>query len=599
MIDLTALLRVPYVYVDELIDYDISPDGRRLAFAWNRTGCWEIYELWFDGSQPCRQVSSGRGSKFSPKYNPDGNSIAHVVDFDGSEDYRLQLITPEGGTVDLTPPGADTLQPCYSWSPDGSQIAYISNRSGVFDTYLLDLKTRTERLVLANGLMTYKVNWSPDGHWLAATAFTQDQDFGIFIVPAEGGQAFQVSASDWRLNAAYPCWSPDSAHLFFSAERGEYHDIGSIALASKEITWHTDGEGDKYKPALSQDGQHLVYTQILGAQSWLGFKDLGAPAQVFKLASGRHESAKFTPDGRTIVFCFDNPAQPPDLWILSLHDLTCRQLTHSLPDDFPEGEFVIPEEIWYSGLDGHQVPALLYRPKQAQKPGPAVINIHGGPNWLYQFIWNPLMTHLASRGWVVLAPNYRGSTGYGKAWQRANRFEMGRVDSRDVAAGALFLAGQGLADPGRIAVTGRSHGGYLTMTCLTQFPDLWAAGSAVVPFLNWFTSHAASRSDLQRWDIENMGDPQENHDLWRERSPFFALDSILAPVQLICGANDPRCPAEESRAARDRLVELGREVDFIIYPDEGHGYLNVENLIDSETRRVAFLARVLDNDRGG
>jgi dipeptidyl aminopeptidase/acylaminoacyl peptidase len=134
------------------------------------------------------------------------------------------------------------------------------------------------------------------------------------------------------------------------------------------------------------------------------------------------------------------------------------------------------------------------------------------------------------------------------------------------------------------------------MTCLTRYPELWAAGSAVVPFLNWFTAHANTRADLQHWDIENLGDPVENHDLWYQSSPFFFLDQVRAPVQLICGANDPRCPASESIQARDLLQALGKEVDLVLYPDEGHVFLDVENVVDSELRRVEFLARALEEN---
>lgn len=132
------------------------------------------------------------------------------------------------------------------------------------------------------------------------------------------------------------------------------------------------------------------------------------------------------------------------------------------------------------------------------------------------------------------------------------------------------------------------------MTSLTQYPDRWAVGSAVVPFLNWFTAHANSREDLQHWDRENFGDPEENHDLWYERSPYFFLDRIVVPVQLICGAHDPRCPASESTQARDELLAQGKEVDFVLYHDEGHSFLKTENQVDAKLRRVTFLARVLE-----
>jgi dipeptidyl aminopeptidase/acylaminoacyl peptidase len=298
-----------------------------------------------------------------------------------------------------------------------------------------------------------------------------------------------------------------------------------------------------------------------------------------------------------MVFVFDNPRRPGDLWRLDLAVGEFCPLTHSLPDGLNPTAFVMPEHITYAAPDGQAVPALLYLPGGrgrclAEKP-PAVVVIHGGPSWLFQFLWYPIMTHLASRGWVVLAPNYRGSTGYGRAWQLANRFEMGRLDTQDVNAGAEYLVREGLADPQRIAVSGRSHGGYLTMSCLVTAPELWAGGSAVVPFLNWFTSHAASREDLKHWDIENMGHPSQYADLWRERSPFFFLDRIQAPVQLIGGANDPRCPPGEAVAAHEALLALGKDAELLLYPDEGHAFLKIENVIDHELRRAAFLARAL------
>jgi dipeptidyl aminopeptidase/acylaminoacyl peptidase len=331
-----------------------------------------------------------------------------------------------------------------------------------------------------------------------------------------------------------------------------------------------------------------------GADTWLSLIEPQAQILTRSIGHGLHSLPRFTPDGRKIVCIFDSPCQPPDLWLVSLFDDKSRQLTNSLPADlFPE-QFVMPEEIYYPGQDGANVPALLYRPQDLNGPAPAVVNIHGGPNWLYQYSWFPLMAHLASRGWVVLAPNYRGSTGYGRAWQLANRFDIGGVDADDVAAGAEYLVRKGLAKEGEIAITGRSHGGYLTMVGLTRYPELWVGGSAVMPFLNWFTAHENSRSDLQHWDIQNMGRPDKNQELWRERSPYFFLDKLRAPVQLICGANDPRCPASESETARDRLIYLGQAVDFHLYPDEGHVFLKVQNLIDSEQRRVDFLARLLE-----
>jgi dipeptidyl aminopeptidase/acylaminoacyl peptidase len=317
-------------------------------------------------------------------------------------------------------------------------------------------------------------------------------------------------------------------------------------------------------------------------------------ARTYSIAPGLHSFPNFTPAGDALVCVFNNPCQPDDLWLIPLENGLPRQLTHSLPSELQDEPFGMPEHIYYPGLDGTPVPALLYRPTAQDHLPPAVVLVHGGPNWRYDVMWYPLVQHMLSRDWLVLQPNYRGSTGYGRDWQYGSRYDQGGVDTADVVAGAQYLIRTGLADPARTAVTGRSHGGYLTMTCLTQYPDMWAAGSAEVPFLNWFTSHANSRDDLQHWDRENFGDPVKDHDLWYARSPFFFLDRVKAPVQLICGGNDPRCPASESIAARDALQAMGMAVDFTIYPDEGHAFLKTGNVVDAALRRISFLAQALE-----
>lgn len=134
------------------------------------------------------------------------------------------------------------------------------------------------------------------------------------------------------------------------------------------------------------------------------------------------------------------------------------------------------------------------------------------------------------------------------------------------------------------------------MTCLTLYPGIWAAGSAVVPFLNWFTAHKNSRADLPHWDIQNFGNPQENFELWYARSPYFFLNKIQAPVQMICGANDVRCPASESLQASEKLKNLSKACEYVLYSDEGHSFLNKENLVKSKIQQVEFLAKSLEKE---
>jgi dipeptidyl aminopeptidase/acylaminoacyl peptidase len=421
------------------------------------------------------------------------------------------------------------------------------------------------------------------------------QDYAVYIVPVDGKSPFPIAHQGNPINAHNPAWSPDSTKLAFHSDAlNGFHQIGLFDVSTKQISWLTDGEANCRAPAWSMDGRQLTYIRANGACDKVVVHPLDGSAQEFQVDTGVHYKPRFTPDGKHLIFTFNNPRRPPDLWKLNPGSGELSQLTSSLPGDMTETPFTLPQEISYPGLDGTPIPALLFKSESADETTPAIVVIHGGPSWHYQVEWHPFMIHLASRGWTVLAPNYRGSTGYGRDWQLANRFKLGEIDTDDVVAGAHYLRDNKWADPKRIAVSGRSHGGFLTMSCLTRYPELWRAGAAVVPFLNWFTAHENSREDLQHWDLQNFGNPKDNYDLWYASSPFFFLDRINVPVQLICGENDPRCPASESTQARDKLLELGKEVDFHLYLGEGHAFLKTENVVDAEVRRVNFLAKVLE-----
>jgi len=686
MLDLAQLLRVPQVHPQ----FDISPDDSKLVFAWNKTGEWQIYETspspsgrGARGEGEITQLTSGKGGKFNPRYSPDGTRLAYVLDIDGSESYHLIVFDfATSQYKDLTLNISHALQPNFCWSPDGRELAFLSDQHGHFSAYVISVYGGDAQLVLDTGHPAWQVEWSPNGKYLAVCCEMHGQDYGIFIVDLETQEVTMLchperqrrvsgidqeilrhsaDQNDIPLNAHDPKWSAGGTKLIFHSDLHGWFGIVIYDLASKEIKWLTNSDGDSQSPifiskTINQvSSTQVAYTQSQGAFNWIecchaegrsssrnisvttsetltctathlpwravpgnarfakqigrkcrsqgldtsrekhaGLLDPRLPQsdiRKYQIGKGIHDGIKFTSDLKRMMCVFSSPSQPPDLWMVDVEQGTSIQLTKSMPDELSREEFILPEEICYEGMDGAQVPALLFRPKQT--PAPAVVMIHGGPNWHYSAEWNPLMAHFASRDYVVLAPNYRGSTGCERDWQYAARYDLGGVDTRDVAAGAKYLLREGLGIENKIAVTGRSHGGYLTMTCLTQFPELWCAGSAIVPFMNWFKSHDDSREDLQHWNIENMGDPKENYERWHNASPYFFLGQVNAPVQLICGGNDPRCPASDSIDARDKLVELGKDVELLLYEDEGHDFLKIENVIDSEMKRIEFLAKYL------
>ena len=566
---------------------------------------WELLNSGVRELAPVNQVANCltlevAGTKFSPRFSPDGNFLAYALDPDGSESYHIFIHNFQTNTsTDLTPDIAYAHQPNFAWSPDGEMMAVLSDRHGQFALHLLPTDGTPGRLLKNVFHPCWDVTWSPDGQWIALDAESTASDRSIYVIPinrprkATKIHTVQLKIKGEVLNAQNPAWSPDSKFLAFSAENGEWHDIGLFNVETYEISWINQTTGDDTQPAWSRSGESIGWVHAEGARTSFQLREGSGAIKQLEIGAGVHYLPQFT--SNSVVILYEDPSHPCDLWKINLDDNSIQQLTNSLPAELRNAEFIPPEEVWYTGKDGTQIPALLYRAKNANSDAPAIINIHGGPNWHFQFLWHPIMSYMAARGWTVLAPNYRGSTGYGKKWQNASRYDMGGVDTDDCAAGVKYLVDNRLADKNKIGVTGRSHGGYLTMTCLTMYPELFAAGSAVVPFLNWIKSHKKSREDLQHWNIENMGDPEENKELWIERSPYFFLDKVNAPVQLICGSIDPRCPAVDSVDARDKLVELDKEVELLLYKDEGHSFLKIENLLDSEIRRVEFLAKVLEN----
>lgn len=253
---------------------------------------------------------------------------------------------------------------------------------------------------------------------------------------------------------------------------------------------------------------------------------------------------------------------------------------------------VQPYLVHYPSRDGKFIiSAFAYIPNNIQRNGkfPAIVSIHGGPAAQSVDSFNRFTQYIVNQGYVVIAPNYRGSTGYGKQFTDANMGDAGGGELDDVLDAAEWIKKSGFVDPKKLIVMGGSYGGYLSMMAVTKAPDIWAAGVPIVPFVNWFTEIANEDPSLREYDLETMGDPVKNKALYEGRSPINFVDQIKAPLLLLAGGNDPRCPAEESQQVADAVKKHGGTVQLKIYQDEGHGFARVDNQIDAYQRISDFL----------
>jgi dipeptidyl aminopeptidase/acylaminoacyl peptidase len=310
---------------------------------------------------------------------------------------------------------------------------------------------------------------------------------------------------------------------------------------------------------------------------------------------GVYGSHRVGPDSETIAMTFTSARRPNDVWVRESDQVSLRQVTDSTASALDPTVLVEPSHVRYPGADGQEVPALLYVPHaeavQGGTPG-AVIYIHGGPTGQHLKWWDPLPQLLANRGLVVLAPNVRGSTGYGRAWQEANRGDWGGGDLADVLAGADWLIAEGIADPKRIGIAGRGYGGYMALYALGKHPDRFAAGVSEQGIGSWTTLFETTRGDVRDYLARELGDPAEDAALYRDRSPITYAKKIRAPLLVLQAANDPRVPKSEALQIIEATLKNDAPHSYQEYP-EPNGPASSANRIDALRRTVDWLSKYL------
>ena len=305
--------------------------------------------------------------------------------------------------------------------------------------------------------------------------------------------------------------------------------------------------------------------------------------------------------GRRLALLREDVTRPADVWLMDTAPEkgtpaeSLRQVTFSLlggvkPDELSAGELVT-----YESFDKTKIHALLVKPKVARlgSPPPAVVYVHGGPDAQQTLSFDPLIQLLAEQGIAVIAPNYRGSTGYGRPFEDANNKDWGGGDLKDLVAAVKHFGGRGDIDPKRVGITGGSYGGYMTLMALAKEPDVFAAGAEFYGMPDLVMDYLLSKSRFGDWYETEMGNPKRDAALFRERSPLPYLDDIRAPLLIFQGANDSNVPKAESDLLVAVLRELKKAHEYIVYDDEGHGFTRRRNVLDSSKRTAQFFVKHL------
>ena len=386
-----------------------------------------------------------------------------------------------------------------------------------------------------------------------------------------------------------------------------YQNVGLLDVATKKVTWLTEDKWEVTSGKFSPDGKRLTWTaNVDGNQDIYLYYLATRRALALPVAKGINSLAgaetAFSHDGTRLLYTHNGPDAPDDVWAYDFTAQKAQQITNSLVGGVRGEDMAEPFLVHYPSKDGKwQISAFVYVPYNAEKNGKnaAVVYIHGGPTAQTINSFNRSIQYLVNQGFFVIAPNYRGSTGYGKEFEDANRFDMGGGDLEDVISAAEWIKKTGFIDPKKVAVMGGSYGGYLTMMAVTKAPDLWAAGVPIVPFVNWFTEIENEDPLLREYDMVTMGDPVKDKERLKERSPINFVDQIKAPLLLLAGGNDPRCPKTEAEQVVQAVKKRGGVVELKVYENEGHGFAKIENQIDAFTRVADFLKKYAEPAKCG
>ncbi len=581
--------------IRQLGNFDVSPDGGQLAYAANKGEQWAVYLMDLRTRRERLLLKSDQ-SVLNPEFSPDGRRVAVQSDFEGDENFNIYLVPAKGGpATKLTDTPADSAFP--RWSPDGSKIAFISNRDRDRENvFVVEASGGEPRQLTHVDDIVNEIAWRPDGRSIAL-----DAGFGIGdwvgLVDLEGHMekiaAFPDSENYLGADLGRPVpWSPDGRKLAIVSNVHDHVDIGVFDMASRELGWLVQNGWDKSMPVWSPDGARVAYLENHDGNVRLktvradgrGTRDVSA-------AEGTAARPAWLPDSKGLLYQHSTFVKPYEL-VLQRGDKRTR-LVSGTTEKLPVREMVRGKLIRYRSFDGKTIPAWLFVPPKARQRHAAAVDPHGGPEAQVLNEWYSGFQFLVAQGFTVLAPNYRGGTGYGRAWRRLSDHDLGGGDMGDIIAGGRWLLDERHCPHGRLGIIGVSYGGYSVAHCLEQAPDLWEVGVSIVGFFNWFTATENERGNLQMYDRNKMGSAATHADLFRKYSPIFYLDRIQVPVLFTGGAHDPRCPVTEARAVVDQLRKMGRTIDYLEFPDEGHWPRKVSNQIRLFDRATRWLVKYL------
>ena len=585
----------------EYFGNSFSFDAKRILVSSNKSGIFNAYAVPVSGGEPQRLTHSTTDSIFAQSYFPKDDRILYTSDRDGNHLTHVFVRNPDGSIRDLTP-GQKLVASFLCWSHDDKSFFVLSNERDArfFDLYEYAADGYARTLVYRNEEGVDVSVISRDKHYVALGKSRKTNDSDIWLLNRQTGKRTRLTAHQGDVFNGAAAFSPDGKKLLYlSDEGGEFTSLRSYEIATGEKRTLLQLKWDILGAGYSRSGKYLVVSINEDAANVSRIYD-PATLQELKLAGvpkGLVSDMQISRDDSVVAFYATDGSVPSDLYAGPIN-ATPTRLTNALNPGIRSEDLVVPERLRFSSYDGLEIPGLLYKPHQAttSTKAPALVLVLGGPGGQAQVRYSAVTQALVNHGYVVFDINNRGSSGYGKTFNAMDDRKHGEADLGDVVASKRMLVSTGYIDPAKIGIVGGSYGGYMVLAALTLQPDAFKVGVDLYGISNWVRTLENTPpwwESFKQAIYAEMGDPKVDSERLRRISPLFNASKIRAPLMVLQGANDPNVLKVESDEMIAAAKKNGVPTEYIVFPDEGHGFVKKENEIRGYSAILDFLDKYL------
>ncbi len=586
-----------------------SPDESKILFTSKETGIFNSYSIPVGGGDPQQLTDSETDYAMALSYFPEDERFLFTRDQGGNEINHVYLRNMDGSIQDLTPDSTAKAQ-FYGWAQDDQSFFITTNKRDprYFDLYEVALGDKqpsaegnlfiTEMVYENNGYSIGAI--SPNKQFIALVENITTNDNNLYLYDKASGETKLLSPHEEFATYFPQYFSLDNKILYFTSnEGGEFSSLRSYHLETGEKKVVEAVDWDINFAGLSKHGKYRYLGINADAKTEIRIYDENNNLlELPSLPDGEITSIRISPSEALMMFYVNSSTAPSNLYVYNFESGEYNQLTNTMNPEIEQDHLVDGEVIRFESFDGLEIPALLYKPKGIQ-PGelrPAILDIHGGPGGQRRLNYQSRVQYLVNHGYVVLSVNNRGSSGYGKSFYAADDLKHGDVDLKDCIWSKKYLESTGYVDPDKIGIMGGSYGGYMVMAALTFAPEEFTVGVNYFGVTNWLRT---LNSIPPWWEAfrealyKEIGHPVEDSVALYNKSPLFHADKITKPMIVLQGSNDPRVIKPESDDIVAAAEANGVPVEYVVFEDEGHGFLKKENQIEASQKVLNFLDKYL------